>query len=284
MKTKLLLLVVVTIILTLSGYSDASDADDSVILCGVQYEPFFEKEKNTEKMVDYIKKAKNNGCRMVVFPEISISQYFASRKEHQKQSELIPGGDSVNIFVNAAYQHKIYVSWGMVEKDPNKEDLYISQVLVGPNGYIGKYRKTHLVPHLETAVFKKGQDTPVFDTEIGRIAFAICYDRRFPELSRKYSLMGAEILIIPAATTERKIDEYLLNTRAYENSVWVLFVNQIGYQGGHYLSGGTRLISSDGDTIVNIGHEKEGLLVKTIPRDRIKKDNSLLDQRRKDIY
>ncbi len=73
---------------------------------------------------------------------------------------------------------------------------YNTSVLVGPKGYIGHYDKVHL-PAGEQLINSNGHEFPVFDTEIGRIGMAICYDSFFEEIYRIYGLKGADILCIP---------------------------------------------------------------------------------------
>lgn len=282
LRHKIFLISAIIIFSATKSYSFTSN--DSVTLCGVQFQPQIEKEDNLNSMLKYIELGKKRGCDLIVFPEISVTQYFSSAREHVKQAELIPDGKSTEILTAAAKKNKLYVSWGIVEKGVHKQEIYITQVLSGPTGYIGKYRKTHLVPELEDSIFQKGTETPIFKTEFGKIAFAICYDRRFPELSRKYAIKGADILIIPSATTETFVDTFLLNARAYENSMWLLFVNQVGPQGSYYLSGGSRLIDPEGNNIVILDDKKAGMIIKELPLSAIKQRNSLLKQRRDDLY
>ena len=70
-------------------------------------------------------------------------------------------------------------------------------MLVGPEGLVGSYRKSHL-PFLGVDRFvAPGDELPVFDTPIGRIGLEICYDLRFPEVTPTLALAGAEIVCLP---------------------------------------------------------------------------------------
>jgi predicted amidohydrolase len=284
-KKQTSLLIILFISLNLPSTVFAFNLGDySTTLYGVQFSPSTIKEDNIRVMLKYIEESTDCNADLIVFPELCITQYFMTEKEHIDNSELIPNGPTTQLFANKAKEHKVYISWGMVEKHPKKNNIFITQVLVGPEGYVGKYRKTHLVPSIETTIFKKGNDTPIFHTKIGTLAFAICYDRRFPELSRKYSLMGTEILIVPSATTENFVDNFILNTRAYENSVWLFFVNQVGEQKNRYLTGGSRIISPKGRTVAGPLKNKEGVVVFQIPNYAVKKNEELIKQRRNDLY
>ena len=84
---------------------------------------------------------------------------------------------------------------GLLERDG--DTLYNAAILVGPDGLIGSYRKTHL-PFLGVDRFvMPGDELKVFDTPLGRIGLIICYDLRFPEVTRTLALAGADIVALP---------------------------------------------------------------------------------------
>ncbi len=88
----------------------------------------------------------------------------------------------------------------MAEQDSENWDmLYNTLVLVGPDGYIGKYRKVHL-PLTERIMMYPGDgDYPVFETRFGKVGLMICFDKAYPEVARSLALKGAEILLCPTA-------------------------------------------------------------------------------------
>ena len=90
---------------------------------------------------------------------------------------------------------------------------YNTAAVIDADGtYLGKYRKTH-IPHVkgfwEKFYFRPGNlGYPVFETAVGKVGVYICYDRHFPEGARALGLNGAEIVLIPTATS-RGLSEYL---------------------------------------------------------------------------
>jgi predicted amidohydrolase len=86
-----------------------------------------------------------------------------------------------------------------------------------------RYAKTHIIDEPFTS---PGDGLPVARTNLGKFGALICYDRRFPEVPRILTLKGARILIIPSYGDENERNEALLRTRAWENSVWVVYVRQ----------------------------------------------------------
>ena len=144
--------------------------------------------------------------------------------------------------------------------------IYNTAVLVGPEGYIGKYRKMHLPTHSvfeEKRYFRQGYETPVFETQIGRIGLMICYDVFFPEVSRALKLNGAQLIVCISASpaVRRKFFEILTAARAIENNVFLAYVNLVGIEDGLQFWGGSRIISPSGSIIAKAKYDEEDLVV-----------------------
>ncbi|MCD6240736.1 carbon-nitrogen hydrolase family protein, partial [Candidatus Bathyarchaeota archaeon] len=117
-----------------------------------------DKTSNIEKMKVYAEKAKKEGAELVIFPELSLTDYLV-RDLIYELAEPIPG-PSVEKMAEIAKQNKIYIVFGMPEMSEKAESvIYNTAVLVGPEGYIGKYRKMHLPTHSvfeEERYFRQG--------------------------------------------------------------------------------------------------------------------------------
>jgi predicted amidohydrolase len=85
---------------------------------------------------------------------------------------------------------------GMEELDPERGVVYNTHFLAGPEGYIGKHRKTHLMVG-EWQAHRPGDRLEVFDLGFCRVGINICHENMYPELSRILALRGAEILLSP---------------------------------------------------------------------------------------
>ena len=148
----------------------------------------------------------------------------------------------------------MYIVWSMTERESEKlEILYNTAVLVGPEGYVGKYRKVHQTAP-EKPIYRRGHKFSVFDTEIGKIGLMICYDKAFPESARELYAQGAEIIAMPSAwpvgsNTDAKDDNDMYlglynmydKVRSAENTVFFLSSNQIGKVGDVYYCGHSRI-------------------------------------------
>jgi len=224
-----------------------------------------DKTSNIEKMKVYAEKAKKEGAELVIFPELSLTDYLV-RDLIYELAEPIPG-PSVEKMAEIAKQNKIYIVFGMPEMSKKAESvIYNTAVLVGPEGYIGKYRKMHLPTHSvfeEERYFRQGYETPVFETQIGRIGLMICYDVFFPEVSRALKLNGAQLIVCISASpaVRRKFFEILTAARAIENNVFLAYVNLVGIEDGLQFWGGSRIISPSGSIIAKAKYDEEDLVV-----------------------
>jgi predicted amidohydrolase len=144
--------------------------------------------------------------------------------------------------------------------------IYNSAVLIGPEGFIGKYRKMYLPTHSvfeEKRYFRSGYDVGTFETELGKIGLIICYDVFFPEVSRLTRLEGAKLIVCISASpaVRRTYFETLTTARAIENAAFLAYVNLVGIEDGLQFWGGSRLIGPNGNIIVKAEYDEENLVV-----------------------
>ncbi len=219
----------------------------------IQHEPcsFEEKKKNLNFIHDTIKEYISNHQTpqgtLFVFPELSLSNFFRDDSKSKQDywlntCEPIPG-PSTKSLEKLAQKEQIYLIVGMAEKSSLTMLPYNSSVLIGPDGLIGTYRKTHLPP-VEKDYFLTDNDFPVFPTPYGNIGMMICYDLAFPEVARALTLNGADIIVSIASnwqggkggianTPEMKnIKSNMLETmptvRAMENQVYIVICSATG--------------------------------------------------------
>lgn len=83
----------------------------------------------------------------------------------------------------------------------------------------------------------------------------VCYDLRFPELSRQQAFLGAQLIVVSAQWPRTRIDHWqvLVRSRAIENQVFVIACNSCGNTGGHELGGNSMVVGPDGTVLLEIG-------------------------------
>ncbi|SDT28846.1 nitrilase family protein [Pseudomonas prosekii] len=225
-----------------------SEPTSPVRVAVVQFDPqvgLENREANLRNTLDLALQAANDGANLIVLPELSTTGYFFNnRQDAFAHSEAVPAGPTVQSWANFARQHNVYLVAGLTERDGAQ--LFNTGVLVGPEGFIGKYRKAHLW-NLEKLWFTPGNTGfPVFDTPIGRIGLLICWDIWFPEVPRILSQQGADIICSlnnwvwtpPPLFDEagKCMASYLTMTAAHVNNVFIAAASRIGEErGARYL-------------------------------------------------
>ena len=227
-----------------------------------QIEPkLAEPRRNLEVCVARLEAAAAKDAELLVLPECAIPGYvFDSLAEARPYAEEIPG-PSTDVLAAACARLGVHVVCGLLEADG--EGVRNAAVLVGPDGLIGTYRKTHL-PFLGVDRFvTPGEELPVFDTPLGRIGIEICYDLRFPEVTRSLALAGADLVVLPTnwPVEARANAELLVPARAYENRVYLLVANRVGSERTAEFCGRSQIVDPAGTRLAETDAVSEALLV-----------------------
>ncbi len=216
-------------------------------VAAIQFEPAFSaKDRNLGRLLALTREAAMNGARLIVTPEMATTGYcFASRAEIAPLVEPIPGPATAR-FGQIASEHDCLIVVGMPEVEPATGIYYNSAALIGPDGVIGVYRKTH--PYKAEPKRAKDGDLglPVFDTPLGRIAMQICMDFCFPEPTRIQALRGADVLCLPTNWVGSKCPSATWMARAFEGGVYVIAADRYGCERGVQFAGGSCVLDPDG--------------------------------------
>ncbi|MBE5871994.1 MAG: amidohydrolase [Lachnospiraceae bacterium] len=257
--------------------------------CAINCEPIlYEKGRNIAHQLKLVKEAAENGAKLIALPEMATTGYcFYDRKDVKDMVEPVPG-DTVSLFEKTAKEYDCYIVFGMPEVEPETNLYYNTAVLVGPQGYIGKHRKTHGYIS-EPKWSKQGDlDHQVFDTPIGRIGMLICMDIHFIETARLEALAGADVIVHISNWLAEKTPAPYWITRAFDNGCYVLESNRVGLERTVQFSGGSCLIDPDG-SIISYAKEKDEIVYGEIDlekaRDKsFRKDTHKLNDRRPECY
>lgn len=201
------------------------------------------------------------GCELVIFPECALSGYmFDDRASAVAAAVTVPGPELTRL-VNACRDLQIHCVLGLLEARDGL--LWNSSRLIGPQGIVGSYDKTH-IPQLGVDRFVTPGQGPytVHETPLGRIGLQICYDWRFPEVTRSLALQGAELVAMPTCspTSSRELADHLPRTRAVENAIFFAMANRVGVEGPATFLGRSQVVGPGGEWLVR-GDEQVALLV-----------------------
>ena len=214
---------------------------------------FGETAANVAHSLTLIEQAADAGAQLLVLPELANTGYvFETRAEALGLAEPVPGGPTTDAWVEIAARRNLHIVAGITEREGTA--LYNSAVVIGPQGYIGTYRKMHLWG-AENLFFEPGNNGfPVFHTAIGRIGVAICYDGWFPETYRLQALQGADIVCVPTNWVpipgqqegREAMATVLSMAAAHSNSMYIACADRIGTERGQPFEGQSVIVSYTG--------------------------------------
>ncbi len=255
-----------------------------------------DKQKNIAIANEYLKKAVQQGIDIAVLPEMFCCPYETSNFPIYAERE---GGENYRVMAKLAKEYGIYLIAGsMPEKDENNLVFNTSYVFNRKGEKIAKHRKMHLFDidvaggqrFKESVTLTAGNEITIFDTEFGKIGLCICYDLRFPELSRLMVDQGAQVIIVPAAfnmTTGPAHWNVLFRNRALDNQVFMIGCAPARDLAASYTSYGHSITVSPWGEIVQQLDEKEGYMIVELNLqqvEKVRRELPLLEHRRKDIY
>ncbi len=227
-----------------------------------------------------------------VLPELFATGYqFLSPDESRELAELVPSGKTTQALIAYAARNDCFIVAGLPELDG--ETAYNSAVLVGPDGFLARYRKIHLF-YEEKINFTPGDlPFPVIDIGIAKIGMMVCFDHLFPESARSLALQGADIIAHPANLVLPDLAQRTMSIRALENGVYTATANRVGTEARTNepltYTGQSQVIAPNGEALVRLSQDKvEVAVVKidvTKARDKaITVHNDKLGDRRPDLY
>jgi predicted amidohydrolase len=252
-----------------------------------------EKEHNLAMCFARLEEAAAQGVELAVFPECAIAGYmWDSAEEALPYAEEIPG-PTTEAFERECARLNIHAITGLLEREG--DTLFNAAILVGPDGLVGSYRKTHL-PFLGVDRFvTPGDEFKVFDTALGKIGLIICYDLRFPEVTRTLALAGADIVALPTnfPMAARLQCEIIAPARAAENRIYLLVANRVGKERWGEFCGRSQIVDPFGNRLAETDVTTETLLVADVDLEKARDKDYvvpgeyelyLFGHRRPDLY
>ena len=258
----------------------------------IQFKASTNKEQNLKKILAYIEKASKKGAKLCAFPEFMMF-YTTTSQSPSKLASLAEtiNGNFVKTIAKTAKKNSIQVVGTFYEKSKKKNRVYDSAFLINKSGkVVSTYRKIHLYDALGFSESKKmvagSKIAKPQRTSIGKIGMLLCYDLRFPEMSRTLASSGSEILVVPSAWVKGEMKEEhwitINKTRAIENGCYVVAPDQVG----NIYCGRSIVVDPFGKILLDM-KKRQGIGFVNISLDTVKKIRRslpLLKNRRTDIY
>mgnify|MGYP002631852584 CR=1 FL=1 len=290
-------------------------------IAAAQFEPKDgDKPYNLSVIEKLISEASQQGADVISFHEMCISAYTftkdLSREELLELAEEVPAGSSTQTLIQLSKKYQIAILAGLVEKE--NDQIYNTYVCVSEEGFVTKFRKLH--PFISKHM-SPGNEYMVFDLKGWKCGILICYDNNVIENPRATTLLGAEIIFAPHVTMctpsampgrgyvdhelweQRESDPQALRdefdgpkgmdwlmkwlpARAFDNGVYYVFTNPIGYDGEHLKNGNPLILDPYGIVVTQLKSFDDGFCIQTITDDKLKLAGGYryLKARRPELY
>ena len=219
------------------------------------------KQGDVDANLDYVraalKRAADQGAQLAVLPEMWSSGFaYKNLNELAMRTEGI-----VEELLVLSGQLKLVICGSMPE--PNGDKVFNTASVMDNGRLAGVYRKLHLFSLLgEDKAFSGGNQWLLADTSLGKLGVIICYDLRFPELTRRLALEGAQIICVPAQWPKPRQEHWrtLLRARAIENQLYLVSANACGQVGKLDFFGMSMIINPKGEVLAEAGEDEREIV------------------------
>jgi predicted amidohydrolase len=242
-------------------------------------------EANIGTGFHYIDQAIQQGCQLIVLPELWTSGYDLENAE----SYIDVTQDIIVKLQSLADQRNILIGGSYLTLDQGGH--YNTFLLVQPGVKDPlRYNKIHLFRQLDEPKYLMAGSLPVAgDTSIGKVGLAVCYDLRFPEMFRAYGRSRVELVLIAAQWGSERSEHWrtFLRARAIENQFFIAAVNAVGPIREKILAGFSAIVDPWGYVLAEADGTEETLITAEIDLEVIKKASEKVPSRedaRNDLY
>jgi len=222
---------------------------------------------NLKKIIKFSKEAAKKGAEIIMFPENTLTDYV---RDIDKFAEEIPNGPACKEISKLAEELKVYISFGLIEKDGIHR--YITQVFLGPNSFVYKYRKTWIYPTTDRIKairrhrneydhFDTGSGPEIFDIKGLKASCMICADTYSKRCLEVMKQLSPKVIFYPNnREMARPNSEWAKTAKDY--NAMLLITNIVGSSWGEKCEGGCYVISKTGEVLAESNVDgKEEILI-----------------------
>jgi N-carbamoylputrescine amidase len=230
-----------------------------------------DRSDNLRRGLAAMDRAHEAGAQLVVFPEIGLDRFFPQHDRLENAANLaerIPG-PIANAIAAKAGEHGMVTVLNLYESDGNGRYFDSSPVFDADGSLLGITRMIHITEYAcfhERQYYHPGdRGVSVYQTRVGRIGVAICYDRHYPEYMRALGILGAEVVAIPQAGSVGEWPEGLyeaeVRTAAFQNGYFAALCNRVGQEERLTFSGESFVVDPEGQVIARGKSLEEDLVI-----------------------
>ena len=253
-------------------------------------------ESNIVKGLKNIDKAAEMGAELAVFAELAFTRFYPQYRANKNLSELaepVPG-PTTKRFMNKAKEHNMVIVINLFEIE--KGHTYDSSPVIDSDGsLLGTTRMVHIADYecfYEKSYYEEGNHgAQVYNTAVGKVGVAICYDRHYPEFMRALGIKGAEVVVIPQAGTIGEWPDGLyeaeLQVASFHNGYFCALANRVGKEDQMEFAGESVITNPEGRIIAQSPSGIDDILIHNLDLSEVEKSNArtmFFRDRRPDIY
>jgi N-carbamoylputrescine amidase len=264
----------------------------------VQHAAGADAAENLDRALEAMGRAAEAGAKLVAFPELAVTRFFPQFENADNAdavAEPIPGPTADRIAARAGELGLVTV-FNMYELDESTGNRYDSSPVFDADGsLLGVTRMVHITEYAcfhEQRYYDLGdRGAPVYQTSIGRVGVAICYDRHFPEYMRALGVGGADLVVVPQAGL---VDEWAagffeaeLTVPAFQNGYFVALCNRVGVEGRLTFAGESFVCGPDGSVRARAPRGEDAVLLADVDLSEVEKSHgrrTLMRDRRPELY
>lgn len=217
---------------------------------------------NLARIEQAAKEAAGKGASLLITPELGLTGYGAGDVIRDLAEPA--DGPLVRRLQAISAETGVAIIAGFAEKAG--ADTFNSAVYVDGTAEPVVYRKSHLYGDYERTLFTTAEPSTMLFTHRGvKCGMLICYDVEFPENVRRLALADVDAVLVPTALpagySGTFIADHMIQTRAFENQVFVAYINHCGADERFTFAGSSRIAAPDGSLLASAPSHGETLMV-----------------------
>lgn len=227
------------------------------------FQPDIKNYHSLEQKFSQLKKIliSNSSLDVLVLPELFLSSYSSNDQITQYSSEDIQVFEQSILSLSSEHQCSIIYGYPEIKNDKRYNSALVTNL---DNTVLYNHRKTLLAPNtMEQELFIPGKGFDTFLLGDIKCSVLICYEFEFPEIVRKISQMGAQIVFIPTAlgVDFEFVANEMLKTRAFENQIILVYANYCGNSHDHNFLGKSAIVNEKGQDLLRFVDKEDFLAV-----------------------
>ncbi|UCG32551.1 MAG: hypothetical protein JSU68_12910 [Phycisphaerales bacterium] len=236
-----------------------------------QFQPGPDHDANRKRAVEFMERAAEQGAQLIAFAELALHRFFPQHPRDEDAAcfaEPIPG-PTTELLSEAARRLSLVTVGNLYERDQSGKCFDSSPVIDADGSLLGVTRMVHIAEMKdfhEQAYYHPGdRGAPVYQTRVGRLGVAICYDRHYPEYMRALGVRGAKLVVIPQAGAVGEWPEGLyeaeVRTAAFQNGYFAALCNRVGREDRLTFAGESFVVGPNGTVLAKAARGQDELLL-----------------------